>query len=334
MTTLIEDWDPPRPLAATEGVYHYTSASGLLGMVQNGTLWATEASGMNDLTEVVQGQEYLRAALARLLPGEPTAEFEPVRAALEGRAVPDETEKPSGVFVLCASLRGDDANQWRLYGDDGRGYCVELDSGVRLSVRSPHEPVPAPTAADDLGGHMRLLQDATDISGWSRVMYTAEEREEGVRSLIHWAREVHGAVEQAPTPDPEDGDPSPSEWFYYEADRARGRLTRLMKAAGFAGEVEARTVVTFLLGDRHVRYRASSYGVVRHLELVPAIDGKDIWFAPIAGASPRSPRRLPIRSVRLGPALNFQLAAPAVRSLLRAHGYESVEVLGSDVPLR
>ncbi|MBO3089496.1 DUF2971 domain-containing protein [Cellulomonas dongxiuzhuiae] len=331
MTTPLGDWEPPRPLTANQGVYHYTSASGLLGMIQNGTLWATEASGMNDLTEVVQGQKYLYEALTRLLPAEPGTSGS-VREALDGsNSLP---EKPSGVFVLCASLRDDDANQWRLYGDGGRGYSVELDSGVPLCVRSPREPVPAPRSVEDIGGHLSQLMDAADISPWSRVMYTDEEQEEGVRSLIDWAREAHDIAEQAPVLDPEWGEPTPTEWFRWEAHDARSKLTRLMKTPGFAGEDEVRTVVTFGHSDRHVRYRSSRYGIVRHVELAPAHDGKDLWFAAPAGEAPRSPRRLPIRSIRLGPALNFELAAPAVESLLRAHGFESVEVLGSEVPLR
>ena len=50
---------------AKEPVYHYTSAVGLLGIVENHELWATEAIGMNDMAEVHQGWDFIRGWVAK-----------------------------------------------------------------------------------------------------------------------------------------------------------------------------------------------------------------------------------------------------------------------------
>ncbi len=51
----------PTIMPATGSIYHYTSPSGLLGLVENHELWATEATGMNDLGEVRQGWDFIRS---------------------------------------------------------------------------------------------------------------------------------------------------------------------------------------------------------------------------------------------------------------------------------
>lgn len=98
-------------------IYHYTDPAGMLGIITGRVLWATEASGMNDLAEIRQGWEFIRKWLAT------QSQDDDVLSDMRdvARAGPEEMwygTAPSvdNVFVLCATQAGDDANQWRLYG--------------------------------------------------------------------------------------------------------------------------------------------------------------------------------------------------------------------------
>lgn len=334
----ITPWAPESSFPDGSGVFHYTDAAGLLGIIQSGTLWATEAVGLNDSREVTAGQDELTRRIS--------AEEDPeVRDILEDRLPPPLDESgPSGVFVLSASRRNDDANQWRLYGDGGVGYCVELDGTVPLVVRTEkdrHDRETVHTRPDgglviDFGS---MCDDAT-VTPWTRVLYTDEERNESFDHLVEWVRGAVDSAANAHAGNPEEGDVPPEQILAYEVERAKGTFTRIVKESGFSGEDEVRTVVTFALGVKHACFRAGRFGITRYVKLTrgdnynssgPGADIGQVWFA-----SGNDTRDLPIRSITLGPKLNPDLGREAVESLLVQHGYriKDISVQSSSVPLR
>ncbi|GAB3077624.1 DUF2971 domain-containing protein [Pedococcus soli] len=324
------NWSPPRRLDASASVFHYTSPGGLLGMLETGTIRATEASGLNDVAEIVQGQRFVREKIDALPSGELRDDL---LFALE-QVMDANGPAASDVFVLAASLQNDDANQWRLYGDGGRGYCVELDSSAPLTVLTEHAPSSTPVAGGASGSKLDFgfIQDVGYVSAWSRVLYDDAARQEAFDDLVMWADTARSLADAAEWPDPESGDPTPHQEYAYDLSRAVASLTRCIKASGFAGEDEARVLVSFLVGDKHAHFRAAEYGIVRHFELAKAIGGnpKAVHFGVRS-----SSEALPIRSVRLGPSLKPDLCTPAVRSLLVRHGYaDSTTIELSGIPLR
>jgi hypothetical protein len=142
---------------------------------------------------------------------------------------------PSEVFVLCASLRGDDANQWRNYGGTEVGYSIELDSSASFQVASNAGAL-EPT---DKG--IGYLFDQAEVSPWSLVAYSDEHINKMLDSLLKWARHVIDWARAAPAPDPESGDPLPGQEADYEMAVAIGTAAKLIKSEGFSGEQEART---------------------------------------------------------------------------------------------
>jgi hypothetical protein len=93
-------------------VFHYTSSVRLFGSIETGSLWASQASSLNDVAEVRQGWQLIQ----EILDAQPDSEIVDM---LKGFA--DNPRKAQHeVYLLCASTNGDDANQWRLYADDGR----------------------------------------------------------------------------------------------------------------------------------------------------------------------------------------------------------------------
>ncbi len=54
-----DPWEPPKVDPGTV-VYHYTSPVGLVGVMQQRELWASEATSLNDLSEVKKGLKAIR----------------------------------------------------------------------------------------------------------------------------------------------------------------------------------------------------------------------------------------------------------------------------------
>lgn len=120
--------------AAPRQLYHYTTASGMLGILRSGQLWATNISYLNDYSEVQYGYEVLREAAAELKPaGELSSSF-----FAELFTAPTDVSDPSEVYVSCFCEEPDILSQWRAYGDE-TGYCIgmHLDAGKSGQLKPP-----------------------------------------------------------------------------------------------------------------------------------------------------------------------------------------------------
>lgn len=129
----------PEPPAGTEPerVYHYTDAGGLLGIVKNKGLWASNVWFMNDAREAEYGLDVIeRVLISRTLA--PGAESEVCRKAADLiRSVRDQNDLLRS-YIACLSKEGDQLSQWRAYGRP-RGFSIGFD---RVSLRRLYPLVP------------------------------------------------------------------------------------------------------------------------------------------------------------------------------------------------
>jgi hypothetical protein len=106
-------------------LYHYTDLAGLTGVVESGTLWATDIHNLNDITEV----SYSREMLGRL--GETlSADLDPEYAVFvvgQAAAAMATSESTPDMFVASLSDDGDNLSQWRSYASLGRGIAIGFD---------------------------------------------------------------------------------------------------------------------------------------------------------------------------------------------------------------
>lgn len=309
---------------APASVFHYTSGAGFLGMIQTGHLWASEAAGLNDYSEITAGQAFVRSRWAELRGdfesryGTPPTEV--IDGVLTGAYPKLWVTGAESAFVVCASKFADDANQWRLYADDGRGFSVELDTEVDLEVvdqtsdGARHDPEHEAHAPED---------GLANISGWRPVMYSQDDRTAAFDELLAWIGN-HELVAGATTTRELIENLPPR----FSEGRMFNGLYQFIKTPGFAGENESRIVVTFAdRADDYVGFRATKTGIVRTAQLRSR-------GVPLAPTNRTTVRPLPIRRVIMGPAQRYDLGAPAVRALLDRHGYTSVEVVPSEASLR
>lgn len=308
---------------ATGEVFHYTSADGLIGMLQHGTLWASEATTLSDLTEVRYGWDLVTDWIEGQKQSDAVAEIR--------RAADSFGSRDRDVFVVSASMDGDDANQWRRYGADCRGYVVGLDASARLTVVAlNHEEGAAESVQSVLP--MGDPVGSVEVSSWLRVFYQPDLVAAALEQLLKSTEEALAAAASADCRG--DSDEAVFAWHDRQSGirSAVAIIATLAKPAGLFGENEVRIVVDMSSGSRHYWYRGSRDGVVPYVKLVGLPDGS---------ASKRvvDPAEvvvgLPVQSVTLGPRLRDENIG-ATQNLLRRHGYdtEKIALRCSDVPLR
>jgi len=313
---------------ASGSIYHYTSPSGLLGLVEVHELWATEATGMNDLAEVRQGWIFIRNWLERQ-PSDPITEILHA-ASTDNHPASDVT----GLFMCCASTRADDANQWRLYAGSARGYAVELDSAIPLAAlaREATRPVRA-NEADTKKGRRRwiTLGESATVSPWLHVLYTEDDKEAALQGLADNARRSWNEQLAAGFADDEHYDVAGQE-FRDGLMTDLARIAQLMKSEGFSGENEVRTIVSVMF-DGCSKFRAIDNGVVRYVRLTSAPPGQrrdELVYSDDLS----NPTRLPLQSVTLGPLLHAQNNAATIEALLHRNRYPDASVSHSALLLR
>jgi hypothetical protein len=129
-----------------ECVYHYTNAQGALGVLSSRKLWATHYQYMNDPLEARVALPVIKNFLTEVVAmadGEESANQLPpldqVRWILGSHVLGSLEDMHSlhAPMVTSFSSEGDSLTQWRLYGDDGRGYAIGLDASVMRERLGP-----------------------------------------------------------------------------------------------------------------------------------------------------------------------------------------------------
>lgn len=111
-------------------LYHYTTAEGVKGIIENDEIWATNFRYVNDLTEFIYANDILREEIRhRLSSATPL-----VRAVLDAiMNTPDHLVGEVDIYIACFCEKGDLLSQWRAYGGRGGGYAIGL-GGIKLDV--------------------------------------------------------------------------------------------------------------------------------------------------------------------------------------------------------
>jgi len=91
-------------------LYHYTNSDSLINIIKSNKLKFSGVAGFNDANE-------LRS-----------------KSTIFGKSLKNPYNKNrmniiNNRFVFCLSKRQDDLNQWRLYGNDGKGVCLGFKKG-------------------------------------------------------------------------------------------------------------------------------------------------------------------------------------------------------------
>jgi Protein of unknown function (DUF2971) len=277
-----------------QSLFHYTTAAGLLGIVGQSKLWASDARFLNDAQDSTFAREALFEAL-RAMPNPVRQERhwwhgtddEDVFAA-EWVSYRDavvhwlaDSSLALGVYVSCFCESGDLLSQWRGYSTD-HGYSIEFDASALTaaagpSLRSSLSPVRYGTelAADVLTEAESLLAGTNLAHPGMRAYFTAV----ALSALL--AKIKHPSFQEE------------REW----------RLITVEETFDDRGRTDGRAV----------HFRSNAVSIIPYLELPFALDA--------------------VRSVRVGPGNNTDVRAAGVERLLKSVGSQA-SVVTSAVPLR
>jgi len=111
-------------------MYHYTDVSGLEGILRSGTLWLTDVFRLNDPGEIRYGLDAACAHLAAEGGLQDASDIEKEFATTVCEKLQENVESSANYFVTSCSFERDHADQWRKYGDNGRGYALGFEAGT------------------------------------------------------------------------------------------------------------------------------------------------------------------------------------------------------------
>jgi hypothetical protein len=123
---------------------------GLKDIVENNRLRVGNIKQFNDVNEGVTGKEYLLEWCKELLP-----EFSDKITGLLEKQEQRFNQIMSNLYVLCTTKLKDDAGMWNSYGDNGKGYCLEIVGGS--------------------GNKSKRKENDTAVSIFQQVIYNKEE---------------------------------------------------------------------------------------------------------------------------------------------------------------
>src|SRR5690625_3598353 len=109
-------------------VWHYTSAAGLKGIIENDYLFACPATQMNDSKELHEGRDRVEQVLRERLVNEPELLDEALSQIGTFEEILAESEK---LFLISASTNGDNLSLWRNYGTFA-SYAIRFDESKIL----------------------------------------------------------------------------------------------------------------------------------------------------------------------------------------------------------
>lgn len=288
-------------------LYHYTSAAGLIGIIKNRELWATESNYLNDPSEVSFASRaldsLLRSRIDRGATGNELTRARDAIALLE-RAYVDPNSfdqyREDRAFITSFSRFDHSLTLWRMYG--GRnGFSVGFDQ-KRLLEWVGHEP---PTS-DREGLSCEEIErlDALDVN------YHLEAR---IVDVSYGVGEVESILDEAMGLPFEDGN------AFGREGQLRTILKRLpsVKHDAFADEREARLVVQELghhAVDPGIRVSAAG-ALVAYRRVVFPFEA--------------------VRSITMAPGANVSRTRHAIHSLLTVGGrgpWSHVEIRECDIP--
>lgn len=157
MEEKVQEGHEVSPYSSTPDVmYHYADATAFKGIIEDGTVWATDILDMNDPSEIIHGIDIGKRALIELLQGKPT-NYERFLNFFLRVMDPKHLREIAFITAFCASYKENDLNQWRAYGSFGSGFSIGFK--VRDFERSWQESI-AQSGAGSIGAWTMSYKDA------------------------------------------------------------------------------------------------------------------------------------------------------------------------------
>ncbi|HEX3107390.1 MAG TPA: DUF2971 domain-containing protein [Terriglobales bacterium] len=305
----------------TKLLYHYTTASGLQGIIERNELWATSAYFLNDPAEITYGCDRVKEVFDVWLNNEANTQSPDSLIACfvrDLRRVFGEIlfnkQLIHPIYLACFCEEDNLLSQWRAYGQSG---------GYSLGFRAPN--IDTPWLGDGF-----IPEPNTYTSRWTKVEYDKSEQTKHCNALLSPILSLFEDVATAKAIRTISDHPllGYSAFLRLIQDMLLEEIVRF-KHEAFQVEKEWRVVVrrrelkkqaTDDGGKTPVKthYRVSNGMVIPYIKLIP---------------TPKE-KHLPIKCIRTGPTLDKTTSAMALHMLLESNGYPHIPVVGSDIAVK
>jgi hypothetical protein len=290
-------------------LYHYTTPTGLQGILKTGKLWASDARYLNDLTETLQlaisGIGYLNGLISQAEDAEHEQAITEIRRQLSALAASHDddlgtessTYLPFRPYVASFSTLADDLAQWRAYSPPSGGFAI----GFRTDLLR---------ASGATQGFKLLKCTYIQESGDESVEQLIDGMVGSLTSVLRYIAELRRE------------DPDSDSAFYIGKNLGTtndvgwliGSEAARYKHAAFKGECEWRMVSPDTEAGLTSPPVLARVALGRH-PLVPYVE-LDLDFAQ---PPDRPSISMPMVEVWVGPTNHPKLALEAVQTLLRQH---------------
>jgi hypothetical protein len=292
-----------------ESIYHYTSLSGLIAIIETQSIFCTNINFLNDKKEFQYGVDLIQKVIEKLK----DEKFE--------ISVLEEIEKniehifKTERYVTCFSKKGDLLSQWRAYANNGKGVAIGFD------FHSFHHSI------------------EQNING-KHIDYEESEQKKVIEELIRII--VNFFVERKEIIDWEDYS---FDWlvttviFDFLQD-----IIASYKSSSFSEEQEYRFEYTIddnirKKGDEEIHFRSSESMIIPFIKLETEyrkfLREKENGKYDDYGAYPSIVLdKLPINEIIVGPSLDFKTTKNAIEEILSKYKYKNVGIKKSEIPYR
>lgn len=287
----------PDPAKMPDIFYHYTSASGLFGMLSSNSIWLTDHRFLNDKMEIDHTGSILK---------EVTSSFSNKSTSKLATNLIDRICSSGGVrdsydtFIFSLSEEADSLSQWRGYAFEGQGFTIGFSANSLIEQKSK------------VGGS-DIFKVEYDKSLQERILHKSLSAIITRLELEHKKLPAGNAIEVEKLMD--------DAFNAFQVINFARSVSN--KHSSFVGEREWRMAIFEKRDDpddlQEIRVR------VRGAELVPYVEAKPYdEFGEFAG-------RMPIVRIGIGPGFPRGNQLSAVQALCRRYGYDP-DIYFADTP--
>ena len=150
-------------------LYHYTSAAGLLGILESGKIWTTKIQYLNDNSELQLAYDYIRKEIRRQQRG---SSQNRTKQELDKMIVALDDSATTNVSVASFTEVGDQLSQWRGYCEIGKGYSIGFD-GAKLRQVVKEKGYALVRCVYDKAMHLRMVMELVNENPLRNKIETA-----------------------------------------------------------------------------------------------------------------------------------------------------------------
>jgi len=289
--------------------FHYTSSAALISIIQNNEIWLSDATFLNDRSEVKHGRDIALQCLNDAISARGRKEM---KAMLRETLALFETKPDPIAYTACFSWEADDLSQWRGYGKGNSPVSIEFE-------------------------YRTLMFGYASEAIISEVQYDIRKQRWILNQVLQAYKNAY--TEEVRNPNPNKRPISKEKEQTICASKLYNGLWRYIvafKDAAFKQEREVRYIYLahdFSGGEatwfpEHPTPKFREYNG----RIIPYLSSNNLNFQNLPPVD--QVPLLPIRSIRIGPIDDPALTERGIRRLLDIYGHKDIPIVPSNSPYR